>query len=178
MTCVSALWLQVSLQSSLIFLAYVFMVDIILRTRNETCSLVCHCTTHTLHSLKCPAEFSDCSAGRRPPPPLLSHPPESRSSSVSEQKVFSSVMRYLLKNMLANRHTAHPFVASLLTIMCLPLLINAAWSVQLAHAWVNQTLTGLIYIYLSCTYSRGIIHHHLCSPSPESALPSVVQPLA
>jgi len=177
MTCVSALWLQVSLQRSLTFLADMFMVDIILRTRNETCSLVCHCTTHTLHSLKCPAEFSDCSAGRRPPPPLLSHPPESRSSSVSEQKVFSSVMRYLLKNMLANRHAAHPVVASLLTIMCPPPTDKCSL-VSATCAWVNQTLTGLLYIYLSCTYSRDIIHHHLCSPPPESALPGVVQPVA
>ena len=167
MTCVSAPWLQVSLQSSLTFLAHVFMADIILRTRNVFACVSLHYTHNQyVYSLNGPADFSESSAGRRPRPPLLSQPPESRSSSVSEQKICYSVMRYLLKNMLANRHAAHPFVASLLTIMCPPPTVKCSL-VSATCTRMGKSDTDRSHIYLSILY---IFTRHY-TPSP-------VQPLA
>ncbi len=54
-------------------------------------------------------------------------------------------MHYLLKNILANRHAAHPFVASLLTTMCPPPTDKCS-SVSATCAWVTQAQTGPLYI--------------------------------
>jgi len=86
-----------------------------------------------------------------PPPPVLSHPPESRSSSVSEQELFYSMMRYLLKAHACQPAHSPPLcrLTPLLTIMCPPPTDKC--SVSATCAWVNQTLTGLFYVYITCT---------------------------